>query len=68
MIYLALKSEIKTGAILYDTLTQQEIVITLVTYNKKVFFKPNNPFIQYAVWIHFDEALERFKTRVEGVK
>lgn len=65
---MATRSEIKTGAVLFDTLTQQEVVITLVTYNHKVFFKPNNPFIQYAVWIHFEEAMERFKTRTEGVK
>lgn len=65
---MATRSEIKTGAILYDTLTKQEIVITLVTYNQKVYFKPNNPFIQFAVWIHLNEAMERFKTIVEGVK
>ena len=67
MNYLATRSEIKTGAILYDTLTKQEVIITLVTYNNKVFFKPNNPFIQYAVWVHLEEAIERFRTRSEGV-
>lgn len=58
---MATKSEVKTGAHFYDTVTRQEVIVTLVTYNNKVFFKPDNPFIQYAVWISLEEAMERFK-------